>query len=437
MNRELFLHVLRKTKLVTLFSIVLISIAGISIQHSLLSVNAAKEKWKFYERFDGDWYSYFNKEIREIDKVQEELHKSARTYTIDDYCVKGDYSVYQYSEEAWTFFDYPLKEGDGFHQGNTNQVVVSVGMSHQYPVGTTIDITFYSAPLQEEGTVTCEVVGVLEQEEILFPHNTTTGALLWNSDEARSETTNEYKFVLLNPECQLEQMENCRLSQGMFFDRNSLESGEEMEKLAENGMLISMREAYENTSVERRVSIKDVGKGVAFLLLAVVSLLVWGAVVIKKCEEDICYLLQVGFSRKKLYGYLVRMAAFLLFPACLVSFVAYVFNWYGTTWEMTVLAPIAAFAGYLFVWAISTGMSYLFFSGRSFETTKRMPYIEDMTLRDNIRLYLLMRGCSAKATIKVADSLLEEKEIAFCAGRNMGNLAMEQLIFFDEIVSQR
>lgn len=438
MTRELFLHVLRKTKLVTLLSVVLMSVAGIFIQHTLLSVNAAKAKWKFCERFDGDWYSYVSKnEIGQTDKLQKELQENARVYTIDDFYVKGDYSAYQYSEEAWTFFNYPLKEGEGFGSGKTNQVVVSEGMSHQYPVGATIDITFYSAPLQEEGTFTFEVAGVLAQEEIVIPHNTTTGALLWNTDETYSEMTRQSKFVLLNPKIQLEQKDKCVLSQGMFFDRSSLESEEWMERLAEKGTLVSMREAYENSGKERSVSLKEGIKGGVFLLMAAASLLVWITVVAKKSEEDICYLLQVGFSRRKLFGYLIRMTAVFLFLAYLLSFVAYFLpNQYEDTWEMTVSAPFAALAGYLFVWVINAGVSYLFMRGRSFRTAKRILCIEDMTLLDNIRLYLLMHGYSVKASATVASTLLEEKEIVFCSGRKMGNLAMEQLICFDEIVSQ-
>lgn len=435
MNKKLFFHVLRKTKFAVVVLLLFITVPGLFIQHCLLSVKAAGEKWEFCERFDGDWYSYIgDSKFREADKTHKQIPENARVYTIDEYRVKGDFFVYQYSKNAWTFFDYPMREGDGFMPGKPNSVVVSEGVARRYPVGSTIDLTFSRAPLQHEGTITCEVAGVLKPEEIIFPHNTSSGVLLWNTDDSFSSMTMERKFIVLNPELPTQQMEKCVLRRGMIFDRNSLESEEWMEEYAKSGSFISMKEVYEKSGEERRVSGREKIVGVSLLLVAVIALLVWVFWVMNRCGQDICYLLCVGFSRRKLYGVIIHMAGILLLTAFFLSFAAYVLpNRNEDTWEMSVLAPAAALAGYLVVWAVSSGLTWLLYRNHKFETDMEILFIDDMTLLDNIRFWLLAQGYSAKASVSVAEAMLEKKEIAFCAKRRMDRLGMEQKIWFGQI----
>lgn len=438
MNRKLFVNAIRKMNGKTIFLFLFLTIGGLFIQHCFLSAEAAKEKWEFCTRFDGDGYGFIcNSDEGKPVQVKGEWLQEAKTYTVESFRLKGDFSAYQYSAEVWDFLSYELKEGDGFQPGNVNQIIVSQGMADRYPLGSSLELIFYSGPLKEEVLVECEIVGVLEPEEILFPHHTEQGAMLWNKNDSFSQMTMKSKFIVLNPEQKLPEMDKCVRERTFFLNGDSFEKNEWKETLSENGTLISFKEAYDKTEPERTVSVALAVRAAVCMLAAVVALLVWTYAVVKKCEDDSYYLLKAGFSRKQLFGTIAGMYGFLLLVSFVLSFLAYVLpHEYEDSWHMAGVAPLAALAGYVLVWGVSSGLVWVMYHNHTFETDMHISYIEDLSLLDNICLCLLAHGYSPKAAAAVAGRMLEEKEIAFCAKRKMGMLAMEQKICFSEIMSE-
>ena len=132
----------RKGKLLTVVLVILWGIAGMYIQYQLYAMEAGHRKWEPLERLGDDWYYYrsggqHGTEDLKKRAVLEKGHVlgmwQVRTYGADDM------DVFQYSEEAWERFSYPLSDGNGF-SAMADEIIVSPELAKEYPLGSRIKV---------------------------------------------------------------------------------------------------------------------------------------------------------------------------------------------------------------------------------------------------------------------------------------------------------
>lgn len=367
MNWKMWREIARGTRFLLFFITIVLSVPGIFIQYCILTTEAAQRKWEVFRQVDGDLCCYIGDVAEgEQDPLRDEIHTSFTSYQMCTVNVNKRFSVYQYSEEAWRFFHYPLSEGDDFSSLDVNEVIVCPALGAAYPVGTEIKIPVYAGKHRDSEqlsqTLTCRVVGVLQQDEIIFPYRNagTQDYSLWNTNmyEKQSSLTANSLFMFLNPRAVIEDSDSCYESQGVFFDRGSGNDPELAGRLEKEGILVSMRELYEKNKPSMEISAREYTAGAVLLLFGVVCLVVLAHVVSKKHGEDIIfYLERTGYSEKGKFRCLCGLNAVILLAAWCLSMGAYGMS--GTSeyehfWQPVIWAPFAALAGYAIIWLVSS-----------------------------------------------------------------------------------
>lgn len=137
MNRKLVIYILKKEKLLTVCFFMLVVLVGMFTQYQLLKINAEQKKWEFGKNISEDnEYCYINSSKDNI--YSEKEQEIQDLFAVNVFDVQEGYEVYQYTWKAWETFQYKCQSGRGFTRENTNQIMVSKGLSFQYPIGSVI-----------------------------------------------------------------------------------------------------------------------------------------------------------------------------------------------------------------------------------------------------------------------------------------------------------
>lgn len=417
MNRKLVIYILKKEKLLTVCFFMLVVLVGIFTQYQLLKINAEQKKWKFGEYLSGDnWYCYVNssKDSLYIEKDQDIENK----FVVNILDEQEGYEVYQYTWKAWETFQYKCQSGRGFTRENTNQIMVSKGLSFQYPIGSVIHIKWEDEPADYT------VVGVLEAEDIVVPcKNSSEEISLWNSNAEWNDATMDKLFCVLHPSAKVSRAHY--RYQSVFLNQK-----------IQNGLRgLSVSQLYEEAMAKCRISVAKGSVALFLAVLAIVSVVIWNRILLRKSSEDICYFRCIGMSNKTIANIFFRANAIMVGSASIVSFLPIYFpNDYKGYWKMTGKIAAASVLIYIIIWVISSIVTGYMCRKIVCKTMKEIPCMEEFTLMDNLCLYFETNGYSAKRAKTIASMMLDEKGLSFLAKRKMGNLNREQMHIFKSMI---
>lgn len=409
---------LGKKKILTLCFFLLILLVGMFTQYQFLKINAEQKKWKFGEYLSGDnWYCYVNssKDSLYIENDQDIENK----FVVNVLDEQEGYEVYQYTWKAWETFQYECRDGRGFTKKNTNEIIVSKGLSFQYPIGSVMNIKW------GDESAEYEVVGVLEADDIVAPYkNSTEGASLWNSNADWNDATMDKLFCILHPSVKVKKT---------HYQYQSIFSNQKVQNSLHG---LSVSQLYKEAMKKCRITVAK-GSVLGFLvLLAIISIVIWNRVLLCKSSEDICYLKYIGMSNIMIASIFFRINAIMVGSASILSFLTIYFpNDYKGYWKMTTKTAVVSMLAYILIWVISVMADICICRKIDYKMIKEIPCVEEFTLMDNLCLYLETNGYSAKRAKSVALMMLDEKELSFLAKRKMGNLNREQIHIFKNMIS--
>ncbi len=440
MNYKLFCQSVAKLKLLSVIFIVLFTLAGLYMHYCLLSANAGERKWKPLSELTGDWYYYMSDiPMEKKDPTEDYILENHVCLPMSEVQTNLNYDVYQYSPETWKTFQYPIKKGDGFSLENQKEIIISSGLSSKYPVGSVMEINLSMGDTENEKRVEFQVVGELAQEEILFrtPHSEYISSndigTMWNGKHVTfSETSLKNQFILIHPNFLTDSKEE---SSGLFFQASQKDLDYVRQIASPTGKIVSVKEILKDNESEQILSNNEITIGLLFWFIAICYIILWTGFLMSKCDQDAYYLLYIGLSQKKVIKCYSCMHMRMLIPAFLLSYLGYFLpSQLENFWSADILAFLTVGCTYVVISILGTLILNTVFAKKKFKTIQNIPFIRNLTLEDNIVLYLRANGYSAKATKGLCKTILKEKEINYCAKRRMEILGERELNRFREII---
>lgn len=444
----------RKSRLLTGALVFMFGIVGMFTQYQFFCMEASNLQWRPLMRMEKDWYYYRSLEPQaETDPEKQYIEETFETLGMRQMRTLHLYDVFQYSEEAWQKFDYPLAEGDGFSESDVNEVIVSRGLARQYPVGSKVEIECLDNYELSYGkvveSVECTVVGVLEQDSIFFRTVTGRGTVLeageedmWSWKYGAATSEGKAAFCVVHPGKEWKN-ENCYDEAAGVFFRASDEAVRTLQiehaigdRITSVAHILELYGGYHYVVGYFRVSVV-----IVFWMIAMVFLFIWYRYLLNRSTRELAYLSYIGYDARTVLKRYGSMYVWLLPAGWLISCAAYFLpNNFDAFWRMHWYIPAVAIVLYSAVGAIGFGLFVLIFKNNMgkrgadalLASDLKHLYIEDLTMKDNLKAILLAQGYSDRAAANMARQMLVEKELAYCADRPMDRLSGEERLRFLE-----
>lgn len=444
---------LMKSKWITGTLVLVLGIVGMFTQYQFFCLEASNLQWGPLMRMEDDWYYYrSHKPQAESDAVQKYIEENLETLPMRQIRTLHLFDVFQYSDEAWQKFNYPLVEGEGFSGRDVNEVIVSRGFAEKYPVGSKVEIDCYNNYNVSEGNVVEQaeftVVGVLDQEAVFFRAVTGTGTFpeagaddMWSwKNGVTTAWGNKASFCLVHPRKKWKD-ENCYDEAAGVFFRASREEVQNLQieqaaldRITSVADLLKSYGGFHNVVGYFRISVI-----VVFWALAVLFVLFWYRYFLDRSKRELAYFTYIGYDTGKLVKRYGSIHFQLLAAGWVLSCGAYFMpNNFDGFWRMHMYIPVVAAALYAAAGIVSFGLFVLIFKKRikkegidtlAASDVNRL-FMDDLTLRDNLKAILLAEGDTERAASKMVKQLLEEKELSYCAERVMGQLTGDERLIF-------
>ncbi len=443
----------RKSKLFTGTLVLVLGIVGMFTQYQFFCKEASQLQWDPLMRMEEDWYYYRSYEAQsETDAVQAYIEENLETLPMRQIRTLYLFDVFQYSNEAWQKFDYPLIEGDGFSERDVNEVIVSRGLAKKYPVGSKVEIDCYDNYSVSAGRVVEKtaftVVGVLDQESVFFRAVSGTGKYeavgagdIWSSSSgATTIWGNKPNFCLVHPGKEWAD-ENCYDGAAGVFFRASEEEWQNLQiGKAASDRIVSVADILKSYGgFHNVVGYFPISVIVVFWVLAVLFILFWYRYLLDRSKRELAYFTYIGFDMgvlTKRYG----VIQFRLWAAgWVLSCSAYLMpNNFDGFWRMHAYIPAVAAVLYAAAGVVCFRVFVLIFKKRIkregmnslLASDVKHLYIDDLTLCNNLKAILLAQGDTERSASKMVEQLLIEKELSYCAERRMEHITEgERLIF--------
>lgn len=444
----------QKNMILTILLVMLWSSAGMFFQYHLYGMEASRLKWSPLERLGAGWYYYMSYVPKDkADFKKQAIHE--RCHTLDMRMIRtsgGDsMDVYQYSEEAWSNFSYPLGSGDPFSL-DPNEVIVSPGLEKEFPVGSKIRITCDPKVKTkfsiEETEFICTVVGVLEQQEIFFRYwenereaqiQTTGSAMFSGSKFQRTILDRMPRFAVVNPKLNIGA--NCsEETAGVFFQAEPGVMSEIDMQYRDEGQIVTVPQVLETYNGY----IDGFGRlriGICILLwgAAILYSLYWQNYLLANNVEELSYLLYIKHNPDRIWKQFLRTPYSRYVLAGLISCLAYFIpNDYEGFWSMHWYVP--AFAAGLFVVAgvLCRLFSHLCLKGKFAACTQEylgvvalLNYlcIGNLSVEDNLMFIFLAQNYPERVAAGMVNNFLAERDV-FYRNRRMNSLDMQKKIEF-------
>lgn len=406
-------------------------------------------QWAPLMRMEEDWYYYRSLEpYGETDTGKRYIEENFETLPMRQMRTLDLYDVFQYSEEAWKKFAYPLAEGDGFSEGNVDEVIVSRKLAGQYPVGSKMQIECLDNYMLSAGEVVehaeCTVVGVLEQEAVFFRPVTGRGTVLeagaedmWNQKYGAGSGDS---FCMVHPGKEWKREDIYDGAAGVFF-RAPADGVREFQATRAGGdritsvrRILELYGGYHYVVGYFRVSVLVVLWGIAMVFL-----FGWYRYLLNRSTKELACFSYAGYDTGKLLRRYGSMYLRLLAAGWLISCAAYFMpNNFDGFWRMRWYIPAVAAVLYGVVGLAGYGLFMLIFrngvkkraSDALLHSDERYLYIGDLSVGDNLKIFLLAEGYSDRAASGMARQLLEEAELGYCVDRPMERITGEERIRF-------
>ncbi len=451
----------RKGKLLTVVLVILWGIAGMYIQYQLYAMEAGHRKWEPLERLGDDWYYYrsggqHGTEDLKKRAVLEKGHVlgmwQVRTYGADDM------DVFQYSEEAWERFSYPLSDGNGF-SAMADEIIVSPELAKEYPLGSRIkvvcDAKQKSQFRENEIEHVFTVVGVLGQGEIYFCSGDFVGNqepvydMMNGAGFAKTLFRRAPRFGIVNPALGLEP-DFREESAGIFFQASQSDVSEmDVTYRNEEDILSVPQIVEEYGGYSQRERISQIGTCLILWVGSVLYLMFWQGSILQRSLEELSYLMYINFNKILIWRRFLRASASRLGAAWLISCMAYFLpNEYDWFWNMHWYIPVVAISLYVAAGCFGRWLSYMYFKERYLSQTQKYLgeaqlqnylYIDELSVSDNLLLVLLAQNYPERTAARMVKALLVERDIYY-RNRRMKNLDMQKKFEFyalrDELLTQ-
>lgn len=450
----------RKGKILTVILVILWGIAGMFLQYQLYCVEANCLKWAPLERMGTNWYYYMSYKPRgEEDLKKKAIEERCRALGMSLIRTTGNdnIDVYQYSEEAWKQFAYPLDEGDGFSV-NPNEMIVSPELAKEFPVGSKIRMTCDPKVEMKFDTdkteFICTVVGVLAQEEIFFRYwekdrdpriQGSASAMFSGSQIVRSFLHDGPRFAVVNPIMSIGP--NCsEETAGVFFQAGRNTVSEINLLYREEGEIVSVSQVIEEFS-EYSQGIEGLGGLRIGLILffwgsAILCTLGWQRYVLKESVEELSYLIYIKYDETVVWRRFLRAPYSRYVLAGLISCLAYFLsNDYEGFWKMHWYIPVVTLGLYVVAGGLSRWICHMYLKARYRSSTQQYLgatellnylHIPDLSVADNLLLILVAQNYPERVGTRMVDGLLAEREISY-SNRRMSYLDIQRKFDFYEL----
>lgn len=444
----------QKNRMLTILLIMLWGIAGIYFQYQLYSMEASRLKWGPLERLGAGWYYYMSY----VPRDKEDLKKQAvheRCHALDMRMVRvsggDDMDVYQYSDEAWDKFAYPLGSGDPFSP-DPNEVIVSPGLEKEFPVGSKIRITcdpkVKTKFSSEETEFICTVVGVLEQDEIFFRYwedereaqiQATGNAMFSGSKFQRTILDRKPRFVVVNPK--LDIGFNCSdETAGVFFQAESNVMSEINMQYQSEGEIMSVPQVIEEyNGYSKGFGLTCINICILLWGVAVLYALYWQSSLLMKNVEELGYLLYIKHDPDRVWKRFLFTPFSRYALAGLISCLAYfVPNDYEGFWSMHWYIPALTAVVYIVAGVLGRWLSHLFLKRKYLICTQEylgkvelLNYvcIQDLSLEDNLLFIFLAQNYPERVAARMVKSFLAGRDVFYCS-RRLSSLDMQKKMEF-------
>ncbi len=443
----------RKSKLLTGTIVLVLGIVGMFTQYQFFCKEASNLQWGPLMWMEEDWYYYRSHDPQsQTDSVQAYIEENLETLPMREIRTLHLFDVFQYSNEAWQKFNYPLIEGDGFSERGVNEVIVSRGLAKTYPVGSKVEIDCYDNYNVSEGNVVESsayiVVGVLDQESVFFRAVTGRGTFaeagtmdMWSwSLGTTTRWGNTPKFCLVHPGKEWAD-ENCYDgAAGVFFraSENELQNLQigmgALDRISSVADILKSDGGFHNVVGYFRLSVI-----VVFWVLAVLFILLWYRYLLGRSKRELAYFTYIGFDRRALAKRYGVFQFRLLAAGWVLSCSAYLMpNHFDGFWRMHAYIPAVAAVLYAAAGVACFGVFVLIFKKRIkregmdelLASDVNYLYMDDLTMCDNLKAILLAQGDTERAASKMVEQLLIEKELSYCAERRMGQITGDERLVF-------
>lgn len=450
----------RKGKILTVIMVIFWGIAGIFLQYQLYCMEASYLKWAPLERMGTDWYYYMSyKPKGEEDLKMQAIEESCHALGMSLIRTSGNDSidVYQYSEEAWKQFAYPLDEGDGFSL-DPNEMIVSPELAKDFPVGSKIRMTcspkVKTRFSTEKTEFICTVVGVLAQEEIFFRYwekdrdpeiQGSASAMFSGSQFVRAFLQGGPRFAVVNPLMSIGP--NCsEETAGIFFQAERNIVSEINLLYREEGEIVPVSQVIEEFN-EYGHGIEGLGEFrisliLAFWVGAILCTVCWQRYVLKESVEELSYLIYIKYDETVVWRRFLRASFSRYIWAWLISCLAYFLpNDYEGFWKMHWYIPAVSLGISVVAGALSRWISYMHLKARYRSGTQQYLgetelvnylHIPDLSVADNLLLIMVAQNYPERMGTRMVDAFLTEREISY-RNRRMSYLDMQRKFEFYEM----
>lgn len=454
----------RKGSVLTVMLVVFWGIAGMFLQYQLYCMEASHLKWRPLEKMGEDWYYYISDApTGKTDVKKQAVQEMGSALGMWQLRALGteEMDMFQYSGEAWEWFDYPIAEGEGF-SSRPDEIIVSPGLAKEYPVGSEIKITCYprrqSKFVKEDTEFTCTVVGVLGQGEIFYrfsgsesnpQYQESEKAMFCGSQTQKTLFRRSLRFGVVNP--LLNVSDNCRdESAGVFF-RASQKTVSEIDVTYQgSGEIKAVSQMIDDfDKFGPGVDIYRVSVIVLIWLAVIVYAVVWQGVLLRQSVEELGYLMYIKYNKMLIWRRFLRVPASRFAIAWLVSCMAYFlpndFYWF---WQMHWYVPFVTLPLYMAAGCLGRCFANMYLKDRYLTQTQKYLgetellnylYIKDLSVTDNLILILLAQNYSEREAARMVKGFLIERDIYY-RGRRMDRLDIQKKFEFyqlrDELLGQ-
>lgn len=454
----------RKGSVLTVMLVIFWGIAGMFLQYQLYCMEASHLKWQPLEKMGDDWYYYMSDAGQgKPDAKRQAVHEMGNALGMWQLRASAgeEMDLFQYSADAWDWFEYPLAEGEGF-SSRPDEIIVSPGLAEEYPVGSEIKITCYprhQSKFEKEDTeFICTVVGVLGQGEIFYrfgesewepKYQKSEQAMFCGSHTRKTIFRRSLKFGVVNP--LLNVSDNCRdESAGVFF-RASQKTVSEID--------VTYRGGGETKAVSQIVddfdkfglnmNIYRISVIVLIWLAVIVYAVVWQGIVLRQSVEELGYLMYIKYNKTLIWRRFlwVPMSRFAIawLVSCMAYFLPNNFYWF---WRMHWYVPLVTIPVYVVAGWFSRCFANSYLKERYLSQTQEYLgetellnylYIKDLSVTDNLVLILLAQNYPEREAVRLVKGFLIERDIYY-RGRRMERLDIQKKFDFyqlrDELLGQ-